>query len=284
MEIFPIPTGNHRHPDPPKKVLPTHEFTMGIVAPPGSGKTNLICNLLHYYKNYFHNIVVVSPSVYNDEKWNWVKKQNLIADNTKLRKFLIELHNEEEPYEVVKQPSSKSGIPILPDYEPKIPEENFMYEFDESVLRDIWQQQQDMIEFLESHDKTKHLANRILIVFDDMVGSSLFSNARDNFFKKMNANRRHISLSMLMVSQGYKEIPKLVRTCYSCLILFEIMSDKEIECILEEFPMGMKAEQWLECYKHCVDGEYNFLYYNMMRPKNERIMKNFDHVVYLEDE
>ena len=41
-------------------------------------------------------------------------------------------------------------------------------------------------------------ANRLLIIFDDMVGSSLFSNKRDNFFKMMNANRRHKSLSMMM--------------------------------------------------------------------------------------
>ena len=41
----------------------------------------------------------------------------------------------------------------------------------------------------------------------------------------------------------------------------------------------MKKDPWHQCYQYCVDGDYNFLYYNMMRPKNERVMKNFDEIV-----
>lgn len=40
----------------------------------------------------------------------------------------------------------------------------------------------------------------------DLVGSSLFSNARNNVFKGLNTRHRHYSCSMLMVSQGYKYI------------------------------------------------------------------------------
>jgi Ni2+-binding GTPase involved in maturation of urease and hydrogenase len=63
LKVEAIPVGSVSHPPPKNEVLPTHEFTFGIVAPPGSGKTNLICNLLLFYKKYFHNIVVVSPSI-----------------------------------------------------------------------------------------------------------------------------------------------------------------------------------------------------------------------------
>ena len=62
------------------------------------------------------------------------------------------------------------------------------------------------------------------------------------------------------------------------------MSDKELECILEEYAMGMKRDQWLECYQYCVKGDYNFLYYNMMKPKNERVMKNFDEIISVGNE
>lgn len=67
-----IPIPNHcKHPSPLNDVLPTHEFTMGIIAPKGSGKTTVIANLLNFYKGYFHTILIFSPTVASDEKWDW---------------------------------------------------------------------------------------------------------------------------------------------------------------------------------------------------------------------
>lgn len=280
LKVIPIPVSGKGHPQPKHSVLPTHEFVFGVIAPPGSGKTNLLCNMLLAYKGYFHNIVIVSPSINNDEKWDYIKKQKLIGENKALKKFLKELQEESDSDDgIVKRPKTEYVPQEEEEFCPYIPEENFLIEYDEGQIREIWEQQKVMCNFLKKHGQTKHLANRLLIIFDDMVGSTLFSNARDNFFKMMNANRRHKSLSMMLVSQGYREIPKTIRTCYSCLILFEIMSDKEIESILEEYPMGMKKDAWLQAYQYCVEGEYNFLYYNMMKKKGQRVMKNFDDIV-----
>lgn len=59
---IPIPLGS-KHEPVPFDVLPSHEFSMGLIAPKGAGKTTLICNLLNYYKGYFHSIIVFSPTV-----------------------------------------------------------------------------------------------------------------------------------------------------------------------------------------------------------------------------
>ena len=64
LKIQPVPTpkgSDHtpcKHPE-----LPQHEFTLGIIAPKGSGKTTTIINLLRLYKNYFHQILVMSPTI-----------------------------------------------------------------------------------------------------------------------------------------------------------------------------------------------------------------------------
>lgn len=87
-----------------------------------------------------------------------------------------------------------------------------------------------------------------------------------------------------MVSQGYKEIPKTVRTNFTCLILFEICSDAELECIYEEFPMGIKRDEtskgydkWIALYEYCIKEPHNFLYYDMQKKdKAHRIMRNFE--------
>ena len=62
IKPIPVPKG-HIHPPVPNDVLPQHEFTLGIIAPKGSGKTTTICNVLNFYKDYFHTILVFSPTI-----------------------------------------------------------------------------------------------------------------------------------------------------------------------------------------------------------------------------
>ncbi len=72
LKVKPIPVpASSNHPPPPSDVLPKHEFSIGIIAPKGSGKTTVIANLLNFYRGYFHTIVVFSPTVASDEKWDW---------------------------------------------------------------------------------------------------------------------------------------------------------------------------------------------------------------------
>jgi ABC-type multidrug transport system ATPase subunit len=71
VEPVPVPIGN-THPKM-DAVLPQHEFSMGLIAPKGAGKTTMICNLLRFYKGYFHTIYVFSPTVQNDDKWDWFR-------------------------------------------------------------------------------------------------------------------------------------------------------------------------------------------------------------------
>lgn len=162
------------------------------------------------------------------------------------------------------------------EFDPKVPEENFIAEYDSETLRDIMLNQMAMVRYLKKMKQSKHLANRVLIIFDDLVGSTLFSNARDNPFKMFNTNHRHYSFSAIMVTQAYREIPKTVRTNFSCMVVFEITNDKELEAIYEENPMGLKRAQWDDVYNHCVDGDFDFMFLNHQKPKKLRLMKNFD--------
>ena len=122
-------------------------------------------------------------------------------------------------------------------FDGSIPEECFMDEYSEADLLDIMNEQQNAIEILKRHGFSKHIANRLCFVFDDMVGSNLFTNNRNNAFKRLNIRHRHYSASLIEITQAYKEIPKTVRTNFSCLILFEIFSDAELDVIYDEFPM-----------------------------------------------
>lgn len=287
LPVKPIPVPLSAQHDPsPHEVLPNHEFSMGLIAPKGAGKTTLICNLLNFYKGYFHSIIIFSPTVANDEKWDWVKRQPLLKENKALKKWLREEKKKKQENPIVEMPNEYKGdFDMLMENEetkfsPYIPEDCFYSDYNEEDLKEILDQQQALVEFLKEHGKTKHLANRILFLFDDLVGSSLFSGARKNAFKMLNTNHRHFSSSLIMVSQAFKEIPKTVRTNFSCLILFEIFSDAEIEAIYSEFPMGLRRDAWEEMYRHCVSDDHGFLFYNMQKPKQLRCMKNLTNVLF----
>ena len=216
---------------------------------------------------------------------DWVKKQKLIAENKPLKRWVREQSNERARDQIV-QPApighELEGLVNMRDvdHDGFIPEEYFMSTYNQDTLRDIMKEQMNVVELLKKHGKTKHMANRILIVFDDLVGSSLFSEHKDNPFKMLNANHRHYSFSMLMVTQAYKEIPKTVRTQFSCVIVFEIANEKEVEVIYEENPMSLKREAWQEMYLYATEGDHNFMFLNYQKPKLERVMKNFKEVLF----
>lgn len=283
VKPVPVPLG-YDHPEPPNPVLPKHEFTMGIIAPKGAGKTTLIANLLYWYKDYFHDIFVFSPTVLSDEKWDWLKEQQLLIENKPLKQWIAKEQARRRGMlndEIVGKPNISSELENRNTnqqevFDGKIPEGNFYHVYSEEDLEKILTQQKKIIDALKKHNQPKYLADRILLIFDDLVGSSLFSNAKDNLFKGFNTRHRHYSASVIMVSQGYKEIPKTVRTNWTAVILFEIANDKEVLVIYEENTMGLPKSTWLEMFKHCIKEPYGFMYMNAKKPKALRCMKNFD--------
>ncbi|KAI8994309.1 hypothetical protein BC832DRAFT_537596 [Gaertneriomyces semiglobifer] len=277
---IPLPVTAH-HPPPPigDDVLPYHEFTAGLIAPKGSGKTTLICNILKFYQGYFHVITVFSPTLHCDEKWETVRRLPLLAENTQLVKFLKKKGQSENP--VVGRPSiiDQGNKP----FNPHIPDSHFISEYDESTLDDMLTEQRDMIKEIEGLGGTKHLANRWLIIFDDLVGSTLFSNKRQSVFKMLNTNHGHASASLLLVSQAYREIPKTVRVNLTALILFEVTNESELKALYEENTCGMTWEVWVRAYRYCTEQDYDFMYINYKKPKKLRVMKNFDQYIFLDN-
>jgi len=217
-----------------------------------------------------------------------VKEQQLLVENKPLKKFIADLVAEKDENKVVQNKRLGTELAGLVNKAPmvdfRIPEDCFFSDYDADTLQNVMDEQMAIVKLLKKHEQSKHMANRLLVIFDDLVGSTLFSNARGNPFKMLNTNHRHYSASLLMVSQAYKEIPKTVRTNFSCLICFEIPSEKEIEVIFEENSLYMKRDDWMEMYEHATEGDHDFLFINYQKPKRLRAMKNFEKILFVEED
>lgn len=269
-----------KHPDVPHEVLLQHEFSLLIVAPKGSGKTNLICNLItNHYRNYFHKILIISPTVNNDPKWDLVKKmRGIVRENKRLEKVLRD-----------KEPTAKVPKIVFDDAETErkhtgdggdkkftgeMKDEWFFPNMDD--LQGYLQEQQETIHKVKAKigEKAKFVADRMLVVLDDQAGQFPGGNTpMTNYVIR----HRHYSSSVIVVTQAYKAIPKTIRTNMNSLILFEIGNQSELMAIYEEFNDQLSQESWFRLYRHATRDPYCFLYYNSHFPKGERMYKNFTH-------
>jgi hypothetical protein len=279
LEVEEIPCGPP-HPPPPYGggIMPVHEFTMGLIAPKGSGKTTTIINLLRIYGGYFHDIVVFSPTIRSDDKWDHAKQMKIRIKNKPLIDFVQKLQQKEEMNTVV-QPTAvglKLGSIIDKPFQEEIPEDCFYDEYSDKAFCALMEDNKALVNLLKKEGQSKTLANRILVIFDDQVGSSLFSGKAQAYFKGVNTRHRHYSASFIMVTQAYKEIPKTIRTNWTCLLLYKIGNMGELEVIYEEFEMGLSWKRWYHLYKEATREKYKFLFLDQYGPEEFAMRKGFD--------
>lgn len=277
------------HPKVGHPILPQHEFSMLIVAPKGSGKTNFICNLiLNHYRKYFHQIYVCSPTIDNDEKWDVVKDTpHVLLQNRKLENILNGHGPKEKKLRKVvfedEKQMQKEDQKNKVKFDGKIPEENFFS--DMSMIPSIIQKQQDIIERIRNEgygDKSKFLADRNLIILDDQAGMFKAGNTQNpmvNFVIK----HRHSSSSLIIVTQAYKAIPRTIRSNCNALVLFEIPNLVERKSIYEENPEGLKEDQWMDVYEYATEKPFSFLYSNNKFTKGKRLYRCFESRIEVSD-
>lgn len=286
------PRQKFHHPPAAFEHLPQHEFSLMMVAPPGSGKTNLLCwMILKLYNGYFNRIVVCSTTLDNDEKWNFVKKQkHLVKKNKKLeaimdglakskhnRKWKLIHANEQE--QLKNQMKNEEGKDDQDDGTLD-PEDMFM---DIAKIYPILEEQQNTIEFLKDYleqekrdvDQAKYLADRMLVILDDQAGR--FDAGVNTPLNNFVIRHRHYSASVIIVTQAYKAIPRTIRTCMMQLVLFDIGSMVELKAIYEDRSDSLDEKTWMQVYLAAVkDRPYSFMYFNYKLPPGKRFYKRFE--------
>jgi len=98
---------------------------------------------------------------------------------------------------------------------------------------------------LKQKDKKKKVKSRILILLDDMIGESKGKDSLKNsdMIRKLSVNGRHLGndtvdgngISVFILTQAMKEIPKTIRMNTDIILSGRITSRIERQTIIEEF-------------------------------------------------
>ncbi len=285
-EITAITTDSRkRHPEVPFP-LPQHESSTLVVAPKGSGKTNMIVSLLMYpefYHGYFHRIIVISGNVLSDDKWDLLKEtKGVLVENKRKKKLLGELPPKGEkkvPKVVFKDEEAQKDLDKKNKFDGRMVKTDFITRLDDlkPFLKEQRKALREIRKKLTAKGKdvkdAKMYVDRMLVVIDDMAGQ--FPGGKNTFMGRFTIGHRHLCTSILCVTQALKLIPPPIRTNMNALVLFEIPNAKELEAVYEEWPENMSFEDWIQAYEAATEDEFGFLYLNNHFRRGKRAFKNF---------
>lgn len=101
-----------------------------------------------------------------------------------------------------------------------------------------------------------------LIVLDDMIADI---KKKDSFMKKLVLNRAHSNISLIILSQKYKELPLMYRVNSSHIVLFRTFNAKEIQAFIEETDLFKSKKQFIDAIDYAFNQERGFLYTDLQK-------------------
>lgn len=217
--------------------LPQPSFRYVVLGGTGTGKTNVILNMLFNKKHCGY-------AKYFDEIYAWV-------GNPEDYRFMANK---------VKQRNIKN-IKLFRHYDPE-------------ELKNLWDEiQTDAEEELEE-DKDP---NRILMVFDDMILAGISDSHRRTTLDEIYIKGRHYGVSLLLSTQKYSMLNQNMRKDnVSHLSIFNPMNKEELSTIWKENIAAVDQKTFMDLFNKHANKRYSFITVDKTNPDVPFRDKNFD--------
>lgn len=234
------------------KDLPKPSFRWVLIGSTGSGKTNLIKNIVfNFYKEYFDEIYIFIGSIDDKEEYERLSE---LTTFKKFNKKKGELYKSKKGY-------MSDKVKVM---------NNITLDQIEELYNDI-----------EEEQSTENKKIRTLFIFDDMITDNIFKrNMSLNVMDKLFVQGRHINLSVIISSQKYTALNPNIRTQNSShLTIFNGLTNKAIKEISRENSGHIDEETFENLYFDTTKERYSFLHINKFNPKNRKFQdKNFNYI------
>lgn len=220
-------------------------FVIGITAAMKNGKTNLLCNLVVFYRKFFDKVIFLSPSAELDEKIEKCLGKNDVS-------LKLTSKNLEEVIAVLKQNT----------FDAKAEEEGTMPTMTELILGK------------KPRKKKKKLQDTLLILDDASVNKSVFDKSSE--FLEFVYSHRKFNTSIISVVHYHKLFPLQFRAVINALIIFQMGNEQELRGILEEHGLGIDKDVFKKIVEVATKEPFSFLVINKNKPIDDgRFMIRF---------
>jgi len=242
LSIYKFATNKHdikQRPMMEEHIIPQLGASTCIIGKSGSGKSNLLMNLMcrkdFYGKEnsnsktgYFDIVFFFSPT----------------GDTDDLVKYLSDL----------------------------IPKKRIVTEDFEEKLEHIFKVQEDIIKA-----KTFIKSPKILIIYDDIQSNAKFM--RSKIFIRSFIACRHSNITTILCGQSWTKTPRVCRLQASNIMLFPSSQSEVDLLVEEYAPPHMTKKDFYELVKHATKERYNFLHICMRVDPEQRFRKNLDTII-----
>ena len=113
--------------------------------------------------------------------------------------------------------------------------------------------------------------NKILIVFDDMIGDMINNKKLNSIVAELFIRGRKLSISLIFITQSYFKIPKDVRNNSTHFFIIKIPNKRELMQITINHSSDINTKDFIEIYRKCTDKPFSFLVIDTTLPSNNSL-------------
>jgi len=219
-------------------------FRIACVGGSGTGKTNLLTNLIldplkEFYRDVWlpENIYLFSGSYKTDTKMQLLVKCLGIESS------------------------------------------NIFLDYDDDVVNTIYDDIEERLENLDKGEKMFHS----LFIFDDLSFSHSIRSKRNNALGRLYLNGRKNQISSIFIAQAYTQIPKPIRMSNLTGLILYNMPNRELEEVEREHNFMKNKKMFFEIFRDTVGEErHNFFVINYSNKLADMYLdKNFEKINHL---
>jgi hypothetical protein len=250
--------------------LPNNHFVSIIYSSKGTGKTNLLINMVKDYDKtkFFQKVYLFSPSYGADPKYHHLNDGS----------YELKIYNDF---------SNDLFQEVMDEIQADLDEWNhYQYRlklYDKlQKARSLKQfTQEDLFELdqMEYEKPTPPFPREpfSLIVFDDLASNQQLMKQGKSIVNSVLLRCRHYRTSFIYVVQQYRNaVPKMVRANSDLWILAKSKSQKDMEAVAEELTSYASLNDIVSMWDKATEGDYNYFVINLMAPANLKFTRNFD--------
>ena len=147
----------------------------------------------------------------------------------------------------------------------EIPESNIFTEFDEDILKEIYDL--SVREFEERSNAKKRIYNK-LIILDDLSYSGVLRAKQMGQINRVFCNGRKHNISIIITSQKYTQISPVQRSNFTSAVLYNT-ANSQVEAIEMDVNFLKTRKAFKKMIRDNVDEKRDFLYVNFSNEKKD---------------